>query len=131
MSTTVPALRAWHDSWPGVRPAVSSGRIAVKPIASLTGLAVAALTLSLLTVQPAWASTAVPAKDANGVATISVGVNVLVIIQATGTAHYGQEGFCTDSAGTVTVAYNDSYYPDNTGSYRVTVSVHGPKDCTG
>ena len=39
--------------------------------------------------------------------------------------------FCADRAGTVTVAYNDSYYPDNTGSYSVSVSNHGTKSRIG
>lgn len=162
----------------------------MKRITILTGLAGAALALSFMTaVQPAWASTTVPAKAANGVATISTGVNDLIIIEATGSAGYGFEGsppcvgfpithpdgsrflgstncgpkddpnatlagaavglliarigsgpwfaagsstaFCAASAGTVIVAYNDSHYSDNTGSYSVTVSNHGPKNCTG
>jgi hypothetical protein len=162
----------------------------MKRTTTLTGLAAAALTLSLLTgVQPAWASTTVPARNAGGVATISAGINDEIIIEASGTAQYGFQGsapcvgypvthpdgsrflgttncgpkddpnatlagapvglliarvgsgswfaagsatvFCMPSAGTVYVAYNDSYYPDNTGSYTVTASNHGTKNCIG
>lgn len=161
----------------------------MKRMTILTGLVGAALTLSLITaIQPAWATTTVPARNANGVVTISAGVNDFIIIEATGKAGYGEEGsppcvgkpltdpdgnrylngtecggpkddpnatlsgaaiglliarvgsgpwfaagsataFCTSSAGNITVAYNDSYYPDNTGSYSVVVSNHGTKDC--